>query len=220
MASAVTPFKPATLQRTPEPSAKRAPAFFHLRKICHPERSEGPALALAFVFLSVIPAGNLLAFALALLLSFPQGICFFPPRRNAILPSMKRDYNFWVYILSSRSRNLYIGMTNNLPARTSTHREGVPGSHTARYSIHRLVYFEYFRYVRSAIAREKELKKWTREQKIALIEKQNPTWDDLYPTLFEKREAPQWDGVLKLEPEAVQQQIPSGNDSKKNKSKD
>ncbi len=96
-----------------------------------------------------------------------------------------REYHFWVYILSSRSRNLYVGMTNHLPGRTATHRAVVPGTHTARYSIHRLVYFEYFRYVRSAIAREKELKHWTRAEKVALIEKVNPTWEDLFPTLLE-----------------------------------
>ncbi len=131
---------------------------------------------------------------------------------------MKREYNFWVYILSSRSRNLYVGMTNDLRGRTSTHREGVPGSHTERYAIHRLVYFEYYRYVRSAIAREKELKKWTRAQKIELIERQNPTWDDLFPGLFERPETPQWDGVLKTESVAREQQIPSGNDSQKSNS--
>jgi putative endonuclease len=97
----------------------------------------------------------------------------------------RREYHFWVYILSSRSRNLYIGMTNSLIRRTSIHREEVPGTHTARYSIHRLVYFEYFRYVRSAIAREKELKHWTRAQKIELIERVNPTWEDLFLTLQE-----------------------------------
>jgi putative endonuclease len=94
-----------------------------------------------------------------------------------------REYHFWVYILSSRSRNLYIGVTNNLRHRTATHREQAPGTHTAHYSIHRLVYFEYFRYIRSAIAREKQLKHWTREQKIKLIERTNPTWEDLFPTL-------------------------------------
>jgi putative endonuclease len=94
-----------------------------------------------------------------------------------------REYHFWVYILSSRSRNLYIGMSNSLTARVDTHRENIPGTHTAHYNIHRLVYFQYFRYVRNAIAREKELKHWTRAQKIALIEAVNPTWEDLRPTL-------------------------------------
>jgi putative endonuclease len=96
-----------------------------------------------------------------------------------------REYHFWVYILSSRSHNLYVGMTNNLERRAATHRERTPGTHTGRYVIHRLVYFEYFRYVRSAIAREKQLKHWTREQKIKLIEQVNPTWEDLYLT-FQK----------------------------------
>jgi len=98
-----------------------------------------------------------------------------------------REYHFWIYILSSRSRNLYIGMTNNLLRRTAIHREEVPGTHTHRYAIHRLVYFEYFRYVRSAIAREKQLKHWTREQKIELIEQTNPTWEDLFPKLQERQ---------------------------------
>jgi len=94
-----------------------------------------------------------------------------------------REFHFWVYVLASRSRNLYIGVTNNLTRRTATHREDIPGTHTAKYSIHRLVYFEYFQYIRSAIAREKSIKHWTRQQKIELIERTNPTWEDLFPKL-------------------------------------
>jgi putative endonuclease len=93
-----------------------------------------------------------------------------------------REYSFFVYILSSRSLNLYIGMTNNLRARIDQHRERPEGSHTAHYNIHRLVYFERFQYMRSAIARETELKTWTREKKITLIEKVNPTWENLAAT--------------------------------------
>jgi putative endonuclease len=96
----------------------------------------------------------------------------------------RREYHFWVYILSSRSRNLYIGMTNNLAHRVHTHRTSVPGTHTAKYAIHRLVYLEYFQYVGNAIARESQLKHFTRQQKIALIETKNPTWEDLYPQLL------------------------------------
>ena len=92
---------------------------------------------------------------------------------------VQREWNFYVYILSSRSRNLYVGMTNNLRGRVGTHREKRAGTHTAHYEIHRLVYFERFQYVRSAIARETEMKKWTRAKKVALIEKVNPTWEDL-----------------------------------------
>ena len=98
-----------------------------------------------------------------------------------------REYHFWVYILSSRSRNLYIGVTNGLISRVSTHRQFIPGTHTTRYAIHRLVFFEHFKYVRSAIAREKELKKWTRAQKVELIERENPTWEDLFPSLIAGR---------------------------------
>ena len=91
----------------------------------------------------------------------------------------RREYQFFVYILGSRSRNLYVGLTNNLRRRVGEHREGAPGSHTAEYNIGRLLYFERFQYVRSAIAREKELKDWNRALKVALIEKVNPTWEDL-----------------------------------------
>jgi putative endonuclease len=61
------------------------------------------------------------------------------------------------------------------------HRNQAPGTFTARYKITRLVYCEQFQYIDNAIAREKELKKWTRSQKIALIEAANPTWEDLMP---------------------------------------
>ncbi len=91
----------------------------------------------------------------------------------------KREYQFFVYILGSRSRNLYVGLTNNLRRRVMEHREHRPESHTGQYNIERLLYFERFQYVRSAIAREKELKDWNRALKVALIEKANPTWEDL-----------------------------------------
>ena len=94
-----------------------------------------------------------------------------------------REYHFWVYILSSRSRNLYIGITNDIHRRVATHREARPGAHIAHYNIYRLVHCEYFRYVRTAIAREKELKHWTRAQKIELIERTNPTWEDILPPI-------------------------------------
>jgi putative endonuclease len=91
----------------------------------------------------------------------------------------QREYNFYIYILASRSRTLYIGFTTKLRVRTLQHREKVPGSFTARYNITRLVYFERFQYVNNAIARENELKDWNRAKKIALIESTNPTWEDL-----------------------------------------
>jgi putative endonuclease len=91
----------------------------------------------------------------------------------------QREYEFFVYILCSRSRTLYIGVTEDLRVRVLQHREKRPGSFTARYKIDRLVYFERFRYIDNAIARETELKDWNRARKIALIEAVNPTWEDL-----------------------------------------
>src|SRR6185437_11095672 len=93
----------------------------------------------------------------------------------------RREYNFYVYILSNRSHILYIGLTNNLRKRIFQHRKQTPGTFTARYKINRLVYFEHYQYINNAIAREKELKHWTRAQKIALIESTNPTWEELFP---------------------------------------
>jgi putative endonuclease len=88
----------------------------------------------------------------------------------------QREYQFYVYILSSRTRNLYVGMTNDIVLRVAQHREHRPGTYTARYNIDRLVYFERFQYVNDAIAREKKLKDWSRTKKSALIERENPTW--------------------------------------------
>jgi putative endonuclease len=97
---------------------------------------------------------------------------------------MRRDHEYYVYIIVSRSRNIYIGVTNNLRLRIHQHCQGKADSFTARYKIHRLVYFERFAYINNAIAREKYLKHFTREEKIALIETDNPTWEDLTPKLF------------------------------------
>jgi putative endonuclease len=88
---------------------------------------------------------------------------------------------FHVYIVTglSRSRVLYIGVTSNLAARIEHHRSGRIEGFTARYRLSKLVYAEAFTYVRDAIAREKQLKGWRRERKIALIEAVNPRWLEL-----------------------------------------
>jgi putative endonuclease len=96
----------------------------------------------------------------------------------------EREYQFWVYILSNRSHILYIGVTNSLHRRVLEHRKQTPGSFTARYKITRLVSFESYQYINNAIAREKELKHWTRGQKITLIESNNPIWEELMPDEF------------------------------------
>ena len=90
-----------------------------------------------------------------------------------------REYDFFVYILASRSHQFYVGFTNGLHRRLKEHREHRPGTYTARYQIDRLVWYEHHQYVLNAIAREKELKDWSRERKIALIQSLNPTWEDL-----------------------------------------
>ena len=85
-----------------------------------------------------------------------------------------------VYILASRSRSLYIGVTNNLVRRLRMHRDGKVHT-TAKYRIVRLVHVETTSDVRAAIAREKQLKGWLRRRKLALISAANPGWDDLAP---------------------------------------
>jgi putative endonuclease len=87
---------------------------------------------------------------------------------------------FYVYILASTSRELYVGVTNNLVRRIVEHREGHdPYSHAFRHTTVRLVHVESAGRARDAIRREKQLKGWTRRRKLALIEKSNPNWKDL-----------------------------------------
>ncbi len=89
------------------------------------------------------------------------------------------DRTYHVYIMSSLSRTLYTGVTNDLERRAREHKAGTPGSFTARYNVNRLVYFEEFGDVTEALAREKEIKRMTRARKIELIELKNPQWKDL-----------------------------------------
>ena len=87
--------------------------------------------------------------------------------------------SFYVYIMASRSRVIYVGVTNDLVRRVQEHKSGVNPGFTKKYRVKRLVYFEEFTDIRVAIAREKELKGWIRARKTALIERRNPTWEDL-----------------------------------------
>jgi putative endonuclease len=88
---------------------------------------------------------------------------------------------YYVYILASKKHGtLYIGVTNDLVRRVYEHRtKAVPGF-TTKYGVDKLVLFEIYEDAVTAIAREKELKKWRRDWKTRLIEEQNPNWDDLY----------------------------------------
>ena len=90
---------------------------------------------------------------------------------------MTRTY--YVYILASRSRTLYVGVTNNVQRRLFRHRTGPDTSFTRRYRVNRLVHVETASSPRDAITREKQIKNWTRAKKIALIEAANPEWRDL-----------------------------------------
>jgi putative endonuclease len=94
---------------------------------------------------------------------------------------MPRDYNFWVYIVTNRSHSvLYIGVTNRLSRRTWQHRDGVKAGFASKYQCRKLIYHEHYRDVRGdAIARESQLKKWSRAKKVSLLGRLNPGWEDL-----------------------------------------
>ena len=97
---------------------------------------------------------------------------------------MGKEKIFWVYILASKiGGTLYIGVTNDLVRGVFEHRSEVVRGFTKRYGIHRLVYFEQFSDIESAIRRERRLKKWNRAWKVRLIEEANPNWDDLFPAI-------------------------------------
>ena len=90
-----------------------------------------------------------------------------------------QEGGYFTYIVASRSRTLYIGVTSNLVHRIHQHKYQLHEGFTAKYNCHRLVWFERFEGPTRAIAREKQLKGWTRAKKIALIERTNATWEDL-----------------------------------------
>jgi putative endonuclease len=95
---------------------------------------------------------------------------------------MGNGRTYWVYILASDiGGTLYIGVTNDLVRRVYEHRTDAIGGFSRRHAVHRLVYFEQFDQIEFAIQREKRLKKWSRAWKVALIEKANPNWTDLFP---------------------------------------
>jgi putative endonuclease len=92
--------------------------------------------------------------------------------------AINRHEAVYVYILAGHSRQLYVGVTNDLVRRLVQHRRG-ECEFTAKYRIHRLVFFEMTTNVMAAIAREKQIKSWRRAKKLALITSLNPGWDDL-----------------------------------------
>jgi putative endonuclease len=92
------------------------------------------------------------------------------------------EHGGWTYIMSSHSRCLYVGVTSDLAGRVWEHKNGAHEGFSKKYNTHYLVYQEFFDDIESAIAREKQLKGWSRAKKIALIEKINRGWDDLTPS--------------------------------------
>ncbi|MGA8489954.1 MAG: GIY-YIG nuclease family protein [Terriglobales bacterium] len=91
---------------------------------------------------------------------------------------------YFVYIMTNRSKTLYTGVTGNLEKRVFEHKQGIRGEFAARYRIDRLVYFERFGDIQSAITREKQIKGLLRLKKIALIVAMNPEWKDLSADWF------------------------------------
>ena len=86
---------------------------------------------------------------------------------------------YYVYIMTNRSKTLYTGVTNDLIRRVYEHKNKMVEGFTKKYNIMKLVYFEETSDVQAAIEREKQIKGWLRSKKIALIESKNPEWKDL-----------------------------------------
>ena len=98
------------------------------------------------------------------------------------------DELFFTYIVASRSRTLYIGVTRSLQKRIFEHKRKLHEGFTATYNCNRLVWYERFVDPSHAIAREKQLKGWSRAKKIALITKMNPTWVDLSESWYTREQ--------------------------------
>jgi putative endonuclease len=96
--------------------------------------------------------------------------------------TMMRTY--YVYMLASPSGVPYTGVTNNIQRRIVEHRRKLIAGFTRKYNVTKLVHYEVFGEIRSAIAREKQIKAWTRQKRVALIESQNPKWADLTADWF------------------------------------
>jgi putative endonuclease len=92
---------------------------------------------------------------------------------------MAKHRDYFCYIMASKGRTLYAGMTSDLERRVYEHKHKLTPGFTNMYNVDRLVHIEVFSDVRDAIGREKEIKRWSRSKKVVLIERNNPTWRDL-----------------------------------------
>ncbi len=98
---------------------------------------------------------------------------------------MKKEKQAFVYIMANkRNGTIYTGVTNDLSNRVWQHKQNVIEGFTKKYGVHHLVYFEQHGSMYSAIEREKQIKKWCRQWKLKLIEKENPSWSDLYDSII------------------------------------
>ncbi|MHC4395775.1 MAG: GIY-YIG nuclease family protein [Planctomycetota bacterium] len=93
--------------------------------------------------------------------------------------------NYYIYIMTSQSKTLYIGMTNDIKKRVYQHKNHLIPGFTDKYNVDQLLYVETTSDPISAIRREKQLKKWRREKKVALVDSQNPDWKDLSEDWYE-----------------------------------
>jgi len=105
--------------------------------------------------------------------------------------------SYYVYIMSSPSQTLYIGVTNDLERRVNEHRSGTFDGFTKRYRVNRLVYFQETNDINAAIAAEKHLKGVSRSKKFALIEEENPGWQDLSAESESGPESSEKTGILR-----------------------
>ncbi|HSE49334.1 MAG TPA: GIY-YIG nuclease family protein [Terriglobales bacterium] len=101
------------------------------------------------------------------------------------------DYRFFVYMLGSSSRRaIYVGFTSEFRKRIWQHKNHELEGFTDRYNVIRLLWYERYQYAANAIAREKQIKRWSRKKKIWLIEQMNPGWKDLAADWFPEAQAP------------------------------
>ena len=97
-----------------------------------------------------------------------------------------KEMQYYVYILTNKTgTTMYIGVTKDLVRRMYEHKHKLdPNSFTAKYDVHKLVYYEYTTDIRAALEREKQLKGWNRARKNKLVETRNPLWQDLYKSIL------------------------------------
>ena len=96
-----------------------------------------------------------------------------------------QERNYYVYIMASRSKTLYVGVTNDLNRRVYEHKSNIVDGFSNKYKTHKLVYYECGQDIYFTIEREKQIKKWRREKKIFLIKTMNEEWRDLYGEIME-----------------------------------